>query len=409
MTTRAMSGTQRHMLSGYRLLDLTRAVAGPTCTRMFAEMGAEVIKVEAAPDGDMARHISQVEGNRSLYLVQQSLNKKSLCLDWRKPEAIDVLRELVPHCDVVVENFRPGIIDEMGLGYDRLRELREDVILCSISALGQSGPLAQKPGYDFIAQAYAGITSMIGPPDGPPSIPLAAIGDASTGATAAFAIAAALLDRHATGGGQHLDVAILDCYYHYHEVNVHHASRGIMEPHRGGSHMAYVCPAGAFRASGGYVIIMGFLQHWPDMCAAMGRPERVSDPAWATDAARLARKDDVIADIEAWLRGFPDLDSAIAVLEEHGVPCAPVLSVRETLTHPHLVERGTVREIDDPIAGTFQAPGHPVRSSRYPVHPGYVAPKLGEHNREVLGTLLGYDGVRLDALAAAGVLHDKPY
>ena len=404
-----MSANKRQMLSGYRLLDLTRAVAGPTCTRMFAEMGADVIKVEAAPDGDMARHISKVDGDRSLYIIQQSLRKQSLCLDWRKPEAIQILHELVPHCDVVVENFRPGIIDRMGLGYERLRELREDIILCSISALGQSGPLAQKPGYDFIAQAYAGVTSMIGDPDGPPSIPLAAIGDASTGVTAAFAIAAALLDRHATGAGQHLDVAILDCYYHYHEVNVHHASRDLMEPHRGGSHMAYVCPAGAFRANGGYLIIMGFLQHWPDLCAAMGRPERVTDPMWSTDAARLARKNEVIADIEAWLATFADVDSAIAKLEAHEVPCAPVLSVRDTLTHPHLLARGTVREIDDPVAGRFHIPGHPVRSSRYAPDSEGVAPKLGEHNRAVLSDLLGYEDSRIDEFVAANVLHEKPY
>ncbi len=396
------------MLTGYRILDITRAVAGPTCTRMFAEMGAEVIKVEAAPGGDMSRQMTKVRNERSLYLVQQSLNKQSLCLDLRTPEAIQILRELVPHCDVVVENFRPGIIDQMGLGYEVLKSLREDIILCSISALGQSGPLAMKPGYDFIAQAYSGITSMIGDPDGPPSIPLAAIGDASTGATAAFAIAAALLDRHATGEGQHLDIAILDCYYHYHEVNVSLASTGAMVPHRGGSHISYVCPAGVFAASGGYIIVMGFLQHWRDLCEAMSRPEWIDDPAWATDAARLEHKAEVIAAIETWLQTFPDVDSAVARLDDCGVPCAPVLSVNETLTHPHLVARGTVRTVHDPIAGEFQIPGHPVRSSRYPHDNPYVAPMLGEHNRRVLSGLLGKSDADIDALAAAGVLQSKP-
>ena len=148
-----MTNNNQQMLSGYRLLDLTRAVAGPTCTRMFAEMGAEVIKIEPSPDGDMSRNISKLRNERSLYFVQQSLNKKSLCVDLRSPEGIELVKDLVPHCDVVVENFKPGVIAKMGLGYDALCELKQDIILCSISSLGQTGPLSSKPGYDFIAQA----------------------------------------------------------------------------------------------------------------------------------------------------------------------------------------------------------------------------------------------------------------
>ena len=404
MTTRS-----EHMLSGYRILDLTRAVAGPTCTRMFAEMGADVIKVEPSPDGDMARSMSKIRNERSLYLVQQSLNKKSLCVDLRSPEGLALVRELVPHCDIVVENFKPGIIASMGLGYDALCELREDIILCSISALGQDGPLSSKPGYDFIAQAYAGITSMIGDPDGPPSLPLAAIGDASTGVTGAFAIAAALLDRYRTGKGQHLDIALLDCYYHYHEVNVHRASasNGALRPHRNGSHFEYVCPAGVYRANGGYIVLAAFLHHWRDLCAAMGRPDLIDDPAWTSDAARLEHVDEVIATVEAWLQTFPDVASAISHLDKHNVPCAPVLSVEDTLTFPHLVERGTVRTINDRIAGEFQIPGHPVRSSRYPAINDYDAPLLGEHNHEILAQLLGKTDAEISRLTSAGILQSK--
>lgn len=404
-----MTNRHEHMLSGYRILDLTRAVAGPTCTRMFAEMGADVIKVEPAPDGEMARAVSKIRNERSLYLIQQSLNKQSLCVDLRTPEGLALVHELVPHCDVVVENFRPGVIAAMGLGYDALRELREDIILCSISALGQSGPLASKPGYDFIAQAYAGITSMIGDPDGPPSLPLAAIGDASTGVTGAFAIAAALLDRHRTGEGQHLDIALLDCYYHYHEVNVHQASAsgGTIKPNRNGSHFTYVCPAGVYCASGGYIVLAAFLHHWPDLCAAMARPDLIDDPAWATDAARLEHVDEVIATVETWLQSFPDVASAVAHLDQHNVPCAPVLSVEETLTFPHHVARGTVRTVNDPIAGEFQIPGHPVRSSRYPADNAYLAPLLGEHNHAILSELLGKTDAEISDLTAAGILQSK--
>lgn len=407
-----MNNRKPHMLSGYRVLDLTRAVAGPTCTRMFAEMGADVIKVESSPDGEMSRAVSRIRNDRSLYTIQQCLNKRSVCVDVRNPEGIALLLELVPHCDIVVENFKPGVLKNMGLGYEVLKSLRPDVILCSISALGQSGPLAHKPGYDYIAQAYSGITSMVGDPDGLPDLTLAAIGDASTGVTAAFAIAAALLDRHRTGEGQHLDIAILDCYYHYHEVSVHRfsGSGGAIQPTRSGKHMNYVCPAGIFQGNGGGIMIMAFLHHFRDLCAAMGRPELVTTPGWENDNARLERRDEVIAVIEDWLATLPSVDAAIEILERHNVPCAPILSVAETVSHPHLLARGTVRTVNDRIAGEFQIPGHPIHSNRYPANdPTLVAPMLGEHNREVLMELLGKDAATVDALEAQGVLHAKPY
>ena len=154
-----------HLLTGIRVLDFTRALAGPTCTRMFAEMGAEVIKVESAPNGEMTRQITKMRADRSFYFIQQNLNKKSLCVDLSQSEAIEIIKEIVPHCDVVVENFRPGVMEAIGFGYEALKELKEDIILCSISALGQKGPLSKKPGYDYIAQAYSGVTSMIGEKD----------------------------------------------------------------------------------------------------------------------------------------------------------------------------------------------------------------------------------------------------
>lgn len=399
--------TNEHLLTGFRVLDLTRALAGPTCTRMFAELGAEVIKIEAAPGGDMVRTVSKIRNERSLYLIQQNLNKKSLCVDFRTPEGMALIRELVPHCDVVVENYRPGVMEKIGLAYDDLRQLRDDIILCSISALGQTGPLSGKPGYDYIAQAYSGVTSMIGEKDDAPYIPLIAVGDISSGVTAAFGIAAALLNRARTGEGQHLDIALLDCYYHYHEVNVHQysGSNGEIKPMRCGRHLTYVCPAGVFKASKGHIILIAFLHHWADLCAAMGRPELVEDEAFATDAARLERVSEVVALIEKWLSTFVDVDSAIELLESHGIPCAPILSVEETVTHPHFLARGTVRTIKDPIAGEFQIPGMPVKTSGYPADNDYVAPCLGEHNGEILKGILGKSDVDIEALTKAGVLH----
>jgi crotonobetainyl-CoA:carnitine CoA-transferase CaiB-like acyl-CoA transferase len=405
-----MATPTEHLLTGIRILDFTRALAGPSCTRMFAEMGAEVIKVESAPNGDMTRMVSKMRADRSFYYIQQNLNKKSLCLDLRKPESLSLLRELVQQCDVVVENFKPGVIKTMGFGFETLKSLREDIILCSISALGQKGPLSGKPGYDYIAQAYSGITSMIGERDQPPCIPLAGIGDVSTGVHAAFGIAAALLHRARTGRGQHLDIALLDCYYHYHEVNVHQysGSNGEIEPTRNGRHVSYVCPAGVFRANGGDVMVMGFLHHWTDLCAAMGRDDLVTAAGWATDAERLANLDEVIALIEGWLQTSADVAAVIEKLESHGVPCAPVLTVAETVNHPHFIERGTVRSITDPIAGEVKIPGMPIKTSDYPAESPYIAPTLGQHNAEILASLLGKSAADVEALREAGVLHSGP-
>jgi CoA:oxalate CoA-transferase len=402
-----MSNANEHLLTGYRVLDLTRALAGPTCTRMFAECGAEVIKIEGAPGGDLVRGISKFKNDRSLYYVQQNLNKKSVCLDLHQAESIALLKEMIPHCDVVVENFKPGVINKMGLGYDTLQTLKPDIILCSISALGQTGPLSDKPGYDYIAQGYSGITSMIGDPDSPPYIPLAGIGDVSTGVTAAFAIAASLLNRARTGEGQHLDIALLDCYYHYHEANVHQysGSDGEMLPTRSGRHASYVCPAGIYRGNGGDVIIMAFLHHWPDLCSAMGKTTLSNDPRFATDVARLANLDELIELIETWLQSFPDVASAVEKMESHGVPCGPILSVEETVNHPHFIQRGTVRSVNDPIHGEFKMPGMPVKTSQYPAESDYTAPTLGEHNAEILSALLGKSPDEISQLVATGILH----
>jgi crotonobetainyl-CoA:carnitine CoA-transferase CaiB-like acyl-CoA transferase len=398
-----------HVLSDLRVLDLTRALAGPSCTRMLAEMGAEVIKVEPAPSGELARRLSNYRNNRSLYYIQQNLGKKSLCVNLRDPRSLALITELVPKVDVVVENFKPGVIAEMGLGYERLQEMKSDIILCSISALGQSGPLATKPGYDYIAQAYSGVTSMIGEANDAPYIPLVGMGDVSTGVHAALAIVSALRYRDRTGEGQHLDIALLDVYYHYHEVNVHtySGSGGTIQPTRAGRHMTYVCPGGVFRGKGGYLVIMAFLHHWKDLCRAIDRPELADDPLYSTDAARLQRREEIVKMIEDWLQTFPDVPSAVSHLESFQIPVAPVLSIAETVHHPHHRARGTVRTIHDRLHGDFEMPGMPLKFSRFPQDLPLQAATLGQHNEEILTTYLGRSAQDVQRLRAEGVLVEK--
>lgn len=398
-----------HCLTGVKVLDLTRALAGPSCTRMLAEMGADVIKIEAAPNGDMVRRLSCFNNERSHYLIQWNLNKKSVCIDLRTDEGLDLVKALVPKVDVVVENFRPGVMAEMGLGYEDLCSLKPDIIMCSISAFGQTGPLSKNPGYDYIAQAYAGITSMIGEPDKAPCIPLVGIGDASTGVHGALAITSALLYHARSGKGQHLDVNLLDVYFSYHEVNVHQyaGSGGKINPTRGGQHMSYIAPAGIYRASGGFIMILAFMQHWKDLCTAMQRPDLLDHELFGDDTSRTEHRYELVPVIEQWLQSFPDVDSAMEVLNAHHVPSAPVLTVAETMDNAHLNARGSIQTVHDAIAGDVRFPRMPIRFSAFPDESDYAAPKLGEHNEEVLKHWLEKSDEEIAKLASHNIIQSK--
>jgi CoA:oxalate CoA-transferase len=402
------------MLEGYRVLDFTQFVAGPTCTRVLAEMGAEVIKVELAPSGDRVRAAGlkpllpeYKDSSQSSYYFQHNHSKLSLAVDISKPGARELIYSMIPKIDVVVENYAPGIIKKMGFGYDELRKRNPKIIMCSISALGQSGPLAYKVGYDYMGQAYAAITDGVGETDRPPAIFTMAIGDVSTGMSAAMAVGFALLHRERTGEGQYLDISILDAYFHCQEMNVqiYSASNGATNPKRSGVHHPQICPTGVFRAKEGYLIIMAFLDHqWAALCQTMGHPELTDDPRYRTNALRLEHRDEVVRAIEAWLASTASDAAAMEALRKARIPVAPVLSIDQAVNHRHLRARQTVRKISDPIFGEFDAPGFPLRFSAFPGFLPLTAPTLGQHNREVLENYLGYDAERIASLEQKGVL-----
>lgn len=397
----------RHVLDGYKVLDFTQVLAGATCTRLLAEMGAEVIKIELPPNGDFSRGFPALRDGRSAYYVQQNRGKESVCVDPKKPAGLEILRALVPKVDVLVENFAPGAIGRMGLGWDEVSKRHPKIVMCSISAFGQTGPLSARPGFDFIAQAYAAVTHMIGDPDGAPVLPMLGLGDVSTGSLAMGAVVAALLHRERTGEGQFLDVSILDCYFHCHEMNVqvYSATGGAIEPKRSGTQHPQICPTGVFRGKEGYMVIMAFLDHhWLELCRIMGRPELATDPRYGTNAARLEHREEVVKLIEDWLASAESDEATIRALEKSRIPVAPVLSIAQAVAHPHLRQRGTVRTITDRVFGEFEAPGFPLRFSAFPERLPLEAPLLGEHNGEVLSRYLGYSEEQIRALETEGVL-----
>ncbi len=399
---------QPHLLSGIKVLDFSHVLAGPTATRLMVEMGADVIKVEFPPLGDAARMLPTHRNGRSSYYFQQNRGKKSLCLNLKSPAGQAVVRDLVAQVDVVVENFAPGVAARLGVGWEQVHAINPRAIMCSVSAFGQQGPLSGLPGFDYIAQAYAGVTAMIGEPSGPPSLPMLALGDVTTGVHAACAIGFALLHRERGGAGQYLDISLLDAYFHCHEINVALHSMTGKVPTRAGHHHYAVCPLGLFKAREHYLCIITLDNQWPGLCNAMGRPELAADPRYATNAKRVENSAEVIAAIQAWVDAQSSDDVILAALAEARVPCAPVLSIAEVVATPHMRERGTVRTVHDPKLGDVTLPGMPLHFSEFPRHLPLAAASLGEHNDEVLSEMLGYDAERIARLRAEGVLHENP-
>ena len=394
------------ILEGIRVLDFSQYLAGAGVTRLMAELGAEIIKVEQAPGGDPGRLIPFIREGRSGFFVQQNRGKQSLCLDMRKDEARQICLDLAKECDVVLENFGPGVMDKRGFTWERFSAINPRLIMCSVSAFGRDSPLSHKTGFDWIVQAFAGLMHMTGPRDGPPHPIGLSLCDGTSAVTAFGGIMAALYRRERTGKGQYLDLSMVDIMYQMHEANVQGPSLtdGAFVPNRMGSHHELVCPMGVFKGPTGYIVIMVLDMQWPNMCEALGRPDLVAHPDYATGQLRAARRDSIVQMVEAWMATFPNDEAVLAALEAARVPSGPVLSPTEALHHPYYRERGTIREVNDPLLGKLKVPGFPYRFSAQPELPDLTAPLLGEHNAEILDRVLGLDPARIEALTTAGVL-----
>ena len=401
---------KRQILDGYRIIDFTQVLAGPSCTRAMAEIGADVIKIEIAPNGDMTRGLPALRNGRSAYFIQQNRGKKSLCLNPKTPEGLHIIKELIKGADVFIESFSPGAIGRMGLNWDAVHEINPRVVMCSISAFGQTGPLSHLPGYDYIAAAYGGILDNIGYPDGPPLLTGMAIGDIGTGANAFGTIMAALLDRARTNEGQHVDISLLDTYFHMHDVNVQltSASGGAEMPTRFGNLHSTVFPIGVFKGRTGYVFLMATPRVWPDFCKVIEREDLIEHPLYATVPLRAENRFKLAEEIQAWCSKQPDDETIIKKFQDAHLPVAPILNIGEAMAHPHLIERNVVRSIQDRGFGELQIPNVPQRFTHYPGRLELHAPYIGEHNAEVLSKYLGYSADRIKALKDAGILHAEP-
>ena len=395
------------IFDGLRVLDLTNVLSGPTLTRLMVEMGAEVIKVELHPAGDIGRYLPWIVNGLSGYHVQQNRGKKSLFVDGKSPDGRRLLLDLVAEVDVLCENFSPGAIDRLGLGWEVVSALNPRLVMCSISAFGQEGGLSGQPGYDPIAQAYTGTMHMVGEREGAPAMMAYSPGDVLTGVHGFGGVCAALYHRERTGQGQRVEVSLVDSYVTCHEINFQatSASGGAFEPKRAGSQHPLVAGCGAFEARDGYVSLAVLTDNqWAAACVAMERPDLAEDPRFASAAARTEHRVEFNALLGEWLMAQDGRDVAVAKLCAQRVPAAPVLTIEEALAHPHLRERRTLRDVEDPVMGEVTIPGMPIRFSGFPGELDLRAASLGEHNEEIVCGLLGRTAEEYDALRASGVL-----
>lgn len=395
----------RLMLEGYRVLDLSQYLAGAGITRLLAELGPEIIKVELPPHGDPSRFLQWVEDGRSSVYIQNNRGKQSLCLDWETEDGLRILRELAARSDVVVENFAVGVLARRGLDYESLRRLNPSLVMVSISAYGQDSPWSDRPGFDGVIQATSGVMALTGDPDGPPSPTGFAVADNSTAVHGFAALGYALLHRERTGEGQHIDIAMADVMFGLQDQFAQYELSGHrIRPGRNPRHHPMYCPVGTYDLPEGYGYLLVLERQWPNLCRAMDRPDLVHDPRFTTGALRAEHQAELVPLVQRWLLSFPDNASVMAHCLAHRVPLGEVFDPTQAVGHPHFEARGMVRRVPDPVLGEVIVAGYPFKFSAQPELPELTAPLLGEHNTEVLQRVLGYDDATVARLADRGVL-----
>ena len=398
------------MFAGLRVLDLTQYIAGPMAAKLMSDLGAEVIKLEIAPRGDMMRHYGPPQGQSAPFL-SENRGKKSLCFDLKRPEGGELMRDLARHADVLIENWTPGVLAKYGVSYEALSPLNPRLIMCSLSGFGQSGPYANRPGNDLIAFAASGILNLVGEADGPPLYPgTGTLADSIGGVHAFASICAALYHRERTGRGEFIDLALVDALSHLTSVPI--AMRSVLGPRyqasRGGAHLAGLTPCGIFRARDGFIALTVLIQQFEMFAQLIGQPELPADPRFDTHEHRNANRLELIRIVEDWLQSFPSRYEPLAMLQDAHILCAPVLDTEGVMNDRHNVARGFLHEIEQPGAGRVSLPAAPFHFSESPVEIRGRAPRLGEDNAWVLREILGYSPEKIEQMAREGILFNTP-
>ncbi|NCW32050.1 MAG: formyl-CoA transferase, partial [Betaproteobacteria bacterium] len=403
-------------LEGIRILDMTHVQAGPTCSQLLAWMGADVIKFEP-PQGDATRgQLRDVPGADSLYFTMLNCNKRSITVNMKSPEGKEIFVDLLKCCDIVMENFGPGVLDRLGFTWDTIHQINPRIIMGSIKGFGSSGPYAEFKAYENVAQAMGGAMSTTGLPDGPPFVTGAQIGDSGTGLHLAIGLLAALQQRHSSGLGQYVEVAMMDSVMNLCRVKFRDHQRlshgplpeysvptaGQHETPRAGNDSGGGQLGNAIQCKPGgpndfiYVVVQEAV--WPALArrigAAMGQPELASDPKFVTINERRQHQHEMWAMITEFASAYSKREF-MAILNELDVPCGPIMSTADLADDEHVRGRAMYVELDHPQRGNWFNVGMPIKLSASPAHI-HRSPMLGEHNDEVLEKVLGYDAARIE-------------
>ncbi len=399
-------------LKDIRIVDITRAMAGPYCTMMLGDFGADVIKVERPGSGDESRgwgppFVGEAYGpypGESAYFLSANRNKRSITVNFKDPSGIEIIRKLVKVSDVFIENFRTGVLDKMGLGYDALNQDNPGLIYCSVSGYGRTGPYKERPGYDAIVQAEGGLMSITGPKDGPPSRVGIPIIDITSGMFAASAILAALYERQESGQGQYIDISLLDTQA---ALLANVASNYLVSgepPKRVGNAHPNIAPYEPFQAKDkGFVLGAANQRQWEKLCDTIQRPDLKTDPRFQTNQDRVKNR----AELLQTLNGVfieKNAQEWLDQIQGAGLPCGPINTVPEVFKHPQREARGLVQEVEHSSAGMVSLTGFPYKLSRTPAEIHQAPPRLGEHNQEILVDLLGYSLAEMNEMGEKGII-----
>ena len=397
-------------LAGISVIDYSHFLAGPFLSRCLAAMGAEVIKVERPKAGDAGRAHAMFVDGQSGYYLQQNMGKQGLCIDVKDPRGLALMRKLAATADVFVENYRPGALDRLGLGYRQLSEINPRLVYCSVSAYGHSGPDSGRPGFGLIAEAKSGAMAQLGVPGEQPPLFRIPVADMYAGIHGVAAVCAALLGRANSGRGQHIDMALFDCMMSIHDYAVQRytLSGGADIPVQTGHDQPESTVYGVFTAADGYLVIAAQVDDaWVRLARLIGGDALAADARFLDPASRNAHRLEALALVQGWASAQPSRAACIAALDAAAVPCAPVARIDEVLSDPQTLARGMVVEQEHPVLGRIRLPNLPFRFSDCDTFPRGPAPLMGQHNREVAAGL-GYSEAEVDALVRDGVLYAEP-
>ena len=392
-------------LQGIKVLDLTRFIAGPHCGMILGDMGADVVKVEKKGSGDDSRHFPPFQGGESLYGMALNRNKRSITLNFRDVRAQDLLREMAQQADILLENFRPGTMEQMGCGWDELKAINPRLIMTRLSGFGQDGPYAQRPGFDGIAQAMSGLMGLTGSPDGPPYLAGTFYVDYMTAMYGVTATLGALNARHLTDNGQMIDVSLLDSAVSLLTTAIPTRLNKGVTLDRTGNRDRYSSPANVFQtASGDFVLLLsGTNPLFRRLAEAMGQPELIADPRFANVDVRLQNAAAIEKIVQEWI-GTRETEDVLAAIEDAGVPCTKVATIDEVVQNQQLRHRNQIVEIDHPVAGKVSTAGVTMKLSDTPLTIRRPPPTLGQHTAEILENWLGLSEVQISELMEEAVV-----